>query len=215
MSARDLKRTERLILIDRDVVDQVVDPRRPGSIAPRKTWVGAYVALLYGAGIGTEEALTLRRSCYRPQDGVIVVPERPAILSYHPVDWRAREVPLLPRVREVVDAYLGSFPAPDGNDLLITDPTGTLSRSKTFRAVAEAMVGVGVTGVDPVRIRDAYLRAVWAHDRGHGHGECLIGIQRAQYGLGARASSLPDLADLAAFLHAAHPWGASYRRASR
>lgn len=207
---------ERLIDIPTRCIDRVIEDGQTGSRDTWQPWLPSYVALLYGAGIGTVEALSLSRFCYRREYGVIVVPSRPTVLAYQAIDWRARTIPMLPRVRAVVDGYLDAQGGMSETDPLIQDASGkTPTRDRAFRAVKRAMAGVGLAGVDPVRLQDAFVRAVWALDRGLGHGESLIGIQRGQYGLGRRAFALPSLAELGAFLDVAHPWGSAYGRATR
>lgn len=103
-------------------------------------WIGArdraVLLLLYGAGLRISEALSLT-GAHLPLGEVLTVTGKGA---------KQRVVPLLPIVREAVDAYRAKCPWPEGSDkpLFRGAKGGQLSQGLVQKAVARARIGLGL-----------------------------------------------------------------------
>ena len=190
-------------------VDEIVREAAASGASVESLRTAAYVGLLYGAGIGTAEALTVRHGDYCARERTVTIYPSERILAYRSVDWRARAVPILPRVAEILNRFVAAVPKVGETALLLADQLGRIPRKDAMLESAVSILRPAGTlhRITEVHIRDAYVRAIWAADTGHGHAHCLLGLARGPVDLGRAAYALPDLTELAAFLDAAHPWG--------
>ena len=103
-------------------------------------WIGArdwaVLLLLYGAGLRIGEAMTLAGDIFPLGETIRVTGKRA----------KTRIVPLLPQVRDAIDAYVAQTPWPISRDepLFRGAKGGPLSPVMIRRAVQEARVGLGL-----------------------------------------------------------------------